>query len=119
MESGQLNEDAFPTHVVTFQYLFDNLLSDLSSIGRIKLMYVFPNGEDASILHGIDPEHNRLVAPEFRESVMMELLDRNRGTICFHDESKRILYSLKDLMEFDPLNSQITFPAFQAGKILE
>ncbi len=116
--SGEIDQDSHDTHLVTFQYLFDNLLSDLASLARYRIIYLHRNGEDAVILHGLDAEDYRLVPAEFKETVLLERADRNRGRLCFYNSSRKILFPLEDFMTYDEPRGEIDFPIYRGAKAI-
>ena len=97
--------------LVTFQYLFENILSDLGALGREKLLYVFPNGEDAVVLQGPRRESILLLTDGAGESRLLEQIERNRGKVCFWSSSRKLILSLHDFIRYDAAAGQLEFPA--------
>jgi len=107
--SGEINTENQDSYLVTFQYLFDNLLTDLTSLRRYRILYIPFEGDDAVVLHGQKPERMRLLPAEFREPALMEMLERNRGGLCFFNSSKKVIFPLYPFMSYNPVNGEIGF----------
>ncbi len=96
--------------LVTFQYLFDNILSDLAVLGRHRFLYVFPNGEDAVVLQG--PGHDSiLLMTDGGQSNLLEQIERNRGRVCFWNSSRNQILSLHEFMRYDVAMQEVAFVA--------
>lgn len=105
--------------LVTFQYLFENMLSDLGAVGRQRLLYVFPNGEDAVILQGPSRESILLMTDGAGESQILEQIERNRGRVCFWNSSRKLILSLHDYLRYDSADGSVHFPAVKVGSRAE
>ena len=107
-EAGEEGQEIL---LVTFQYLFDNILSDLVAVGRQRLLYVFPNGEDAVVLQGMQRESILLMTDTSGESTILEQIERNRGRVCFWNSSRKLVLSLHDFIRYDAASGEVLFPA--------
>ncbi len=110
--AGGLSQENQDSYLVTFQYLFDNLLTDLASLRRYRIIYLFEDGKKAMVLHGRQPETINMLPEEFREPVLQEMLQRNHSSVCFYNSSRKIILSLDPYMRLDTKSNIIVFPEF-------
>lgn len=106
-------EEGYEILLVTFQYLLDNLLSDLAALGKHRLLYVYPNGEDAVVLQGLRKDSILLMTDGSGQSNVMEQVERNRGRVCFWNHSRQLVLPLHDFMRYDVTSGAVLFPAVQ------
>jgi len=107
---GELASEMVETHLITFQYLFDNLLTDLSALSRHKIIYIPENGSESLVLHGTEYEYVRLLPAEYRVTELLEKFKMLSGKICLYSSSRKLLFSMQDFMQFDIDKNKIIFP---------
>lgn len=109
--SGRLEPDHIDSYAVTYHFFLDNLLSDLSALGRYQVLYLESEGESALMLNGQEPRSMRLLPAEFDEPQLKRLAEHNRGRVCFYNSSRKVLFSLEGFMEYNPETRALYFPA--------
>ena len=110
---GDIKDEDLEIHMVTFQYLLDNLLSDLVPLSRHRIIYIMNSGDEAIVLHGVQAVNTRLFPSEFRSPVLADKARKNTARVCFFNSSSKIIFPLSGFMEYNPENYMITFPAIQ------
>jgi len=118
-ESGNTGKENYESYLVTSQYLYDNLLTDLSSLGRFNFLYICEDMKEAYLLSGSQINKIKLLPSEFRDLSMMDQVKKYKKTVCFYNSSKKIFFSLDGFISFDPKTIQIGFPPFYAKKEAE
>lgn len=117
IRENRIPEEDYSSYSVTFQYLLDNLLGDLSMLRRNHLVYIPLEGDTATKLHGVKNEEFRILPAEFKEPVFRSNLDRCRGNVCFYNSSRKILFSLNDYVFLDKKSGELFFRHFnEKGK---
>ncbi len=107
--NGSLPADEFSSYSVTYQYLLDNFLGDLSMLRRNLLVYIPAEGDIALKLHGVREDEFRILPAEFKEPVFRERINRCRGSICFYNGSRKIIFSLGEYAWRDESDGSIHF----------
>lgn len=110
---GAITGQAIGTHFITYQFLFDNLLTDLASLSRYRVAYVDRTGEEALILKGLEPEKVRLVPAEFKVPPLLEKFVAHRDQVVLYNSSRKVFFSLDDYIEYDPASGRLSFPYYE------
>lgn len=110
---GAITGPAVGTHFITYQFLFDNLLTDLASLSRYRIAYVDKTGEEAFVLKGLTPEKVRLVPAEFKIPPLLEKFVAHKDQIVIYNSSRKVFFSLDEFMEYDLAADRINFPCFE------
>lgn len=114
---GHMSEDSYDSHSVTFQYLLDNLLHDLSFLRRSSVLYIPEHGQVSTLFRGKSVEEIRIVPEEFKAPDLFERMDANRGKVCYYNSSRSIIFSLQWFVQFT--GQSLIFPACRASCIGE
>ncbi len=110
---GAITGPAVGTHFITYQFLFDNLLTDLAALSRYRIAYVDKSGETALVFKGMRPEQVRLVPAEFKIPPLLEKFLAHRDQVVIYNSSRKVFFTLDDFLEFDPVSGRITFPCYE------
>lgn len=110
LESGQIGKENCESYLVTSQYLYDNLLTDLSSLGRFNFLYICDDMKEAYLLSGSMINKIKILPSEFRDLSMLDQVKKYKKTVCFYNSSRKIFFSLDGFMSYDPGTMKISFP---------
>ena len=110
--SQSLSEEAGApdAYMVTFQYLFDNLLTDLSFLGRYRMVYLKDGMGDALELRGQQLTEMRILPSQMENVQLSRSIMKSAGQLCFFNTSRRSLLSLSPYMRFDPSERALQYP---------
>ena len=114
--AGAISDSDLDSHLVTFQYQLENLLADLSALGRYPLLYIPRSGDEVIALNGPRPRRMALMPAEFEEPELREQAEACRGQVCFHNTSRRLLIGLADFLKYDPSEDKFRLPLVAAGE---
>ncbi len=106
----ELDEDIAGSYFVTYHYFIDNLLFDLAPLGRYQLLYLEHRGFGALMLNGMNPRPIHLLPAEFEDEELKNLMEENRGEVCFYNSSRRILIPLTDFMSYETETGCVLYP---------
>ena len=109
--AGQVPMEILPSYVVTFQYLVDNLLSDLTVFRKNILHYLLPGEENnALVLHGSGEEVIRLLPVHYTEPFLKNI-EEFHNQVCFFQPQKKLLFSLEGYLHYDLENRELHCPS--------
>ncbi|MEQ8349886.1 MAG: CHAT domain-containing protein [Leptospiraceae bacterium] len=97
-------------YMVTFQYLFDNLLTDLSFLGRHRMVYLKDGAGDALELRGQNLTEMRILPSQMENVQLSRSIMKSAGQLCFFNTSRRSLLSLSPYMRFEPSEKELQYP---------
>ncbi|MCB1138804.1 MAG: CHAT domain-containing protein [Leptospiraceae bacterium] len=103
-------ESAADAYLVTFQYLFDNLLTDLSFLGRYRLVYLKDRAGDALELRGQDIIEMRILPSQMEDVQLARSIEKFSSQVCFFNSSRRALLTLSPYMRFEPEEKEFYYP---------
>ncbi|MBU43381.1 MAG: hypothetical protein CMN76_09190 [Spirochaetaceae bacterium] len=110
--SQSLHNEGDPSdaYLVTFQYLFDNLLTDLSFLGRHRMVYLKDAAGDALELKGPRLTEMRILPSQMENVQLSRSIMKSAGQLCFFNTSRRTLFSLSPFMQFHPSERALQYP---------
>ncbi|TGK61665.1 CHAT domain-containing protein [Leptospira wolffii] len=95
---GQIQPESADGYLITFQYYFENLLTELEEMERISIFLVSTNSNSHLFFRGLKPESSLVAAPMIKQDFIGEQIEKFRGrVIVFHE----------DRMQIFPLNCNI------------
>ncbi|MEI1277629.1 CHAT domain-containing protein [Leptospira venezuelensis] len=95
---GQIQPESADGYLITFQYYFENLLTELEELERISIFLVSTNSNNHLFFRGIKSESSLVAAPMIKQDFIGEQIEKYRGkVIVFHE----------DRMQIFPLNCNI------------
>lgn len=103
-------DDTSDAYLVTFQYLFDNLLTDLAFLGRFRMVYLKDRAGDALELRGQEMNEMRILPSQMEDQQLSRSIEQSSGHVCFYNSSRRSLLSLGPYMRFDPSEGGYHYP---------
>ena len=106
LQSEDANTDAY---LVTFQYLYDNLLTDLSFMGRHRFVFLKDGAGDALELRGPGISEIRILPSQMEDASLSRAMQKSAGQLCFFNSSKRTLLSLSPYVYMDPERSEFNY----------
>ncbi|MBL8021805.1 MAG: CHAT domain-containing protein [Leptospirales bacterium] len=98
--AGEIGPEDASSYVITFQYLFENLLADLNFLRRILLLYAPPDGAPARVLQGVARGENFRILPHENVSDLTDLEASAGRVLCF-SSMRRALFSLDSFLKYD------------------
>ncbi|MCB1320382.1 MAG: CHAT domain-containing protein, partial [Leptospiraceae bacterium] len=111
-ERQSIPVEEMDSYLVTFHYQLDNLLTDLTALGRFKFLYVPARGEQVVLLNGLKERKMDLIPAESSEPDLARQLETLRGRTCFFNTARKLLVALDPYMTYQPENEQIKFCEF-------
>ncbi|TGK07345.1 CHAT domain-containing protein [Leptospira semungkisensis] len=88
---GQIQPESADGYLITFQYYFENLLTELEELERISIFLVSTNSNTHLFFRGLKPESSLVAAPMIKQDFIGEQIEKYRGkVIVFHEDRLQI-----------------------------
>ncbi|TGK01465.1 CHAT domain-containing protein [Leptospira langatensis] len=88
---GQIQPESADGYLITFQYYYENLLTELEELERISIFLVSTNSNTHLFFRGLKPESSLVAAPMIKQDFIGEQIEKYRGkVIVFHEDRLQI-----------------------------
>ncbi|TGK20960.1 CHAT domain-containing protein [Leptospira fluminis] len=113
---GQIQPESADGYLITFQYYFENLLTELEELERISVFLVSTNSNNHLFFRGLKPESSLVAAPMIKQDFVGEQIEKYRGrVIVFHEERLQIFPLACNIIENPETKVlELAFPGFKS-----
>lgn len=111
---GQIQPESADGYPITFQYYFENLLTELEELERVSIFLVSTNSNNHLFFRGLKPESSLVAAPMIKQDFVGEQIEKYRGrVIVFHEERLQIFPLACNIIENPETKAlELAFPGF-------
>ncbi|EQA44446.1 CHAT domain protein [Leptospira broomii serovar Hurstbridge str. 5399] len=111
---GQIQPESADGYLITFQYYFENLLTELEELERVSIFLVSTNSNNHLFFRGLKPESSLVAAPMIKQDFVGEQIEKYRGrVIVFHEERLQIFPLACNIIENPETKAlELAFPGF-------
>ncbi len=115
---GQIQPDSADGYLITFQYYYENLLTELEEMERISIFLVSTNSNNHLFFRGLKPESSLVAAPMIKQDFIGEQIEKFRGkVIVFHEDRLQIFPLNCNIAENpDTKDLELVFLGFRSSK---
>ncbi|EQA35584.1 CHAT domain protein [Leptospira inadai serovar Lyme str. 10] len=111
---GLIQPESADGYLITFQYYFENLLTELEELERVSIFLVSTNSNNHLFFRGLKPESSLVAAPMIKQDFVGEQIEKYRGrVIVFHEERLQIFPLACNIIENSETKAlELAFPGF-------